>query len=216
MVTRPQTGLANLPLLACVGLTFVFTANVLLQVQNTLNKLPSNLHTLLRNCSAHSSLESISDLVSPSASARPEWSGWASWPASGGTSSHHSKTKTHGNSFIISFCNLNFDFILGEPRVSNCSIKSLISPDHSEPSWYCTISSCSIIISRAIIHEMLSNTKVPFTAGSLQPSASDRNIILCRGVTSCFIHTVTSRHQSFTIIHLILRCWRWQIQLNYF
>ena len=36
-MTRPQTGLANLPLLACVGLTFVFTANVLLQVQNTKN-----------------------------------------------------------------------------------------------------------------------------------------------------------------------------------
>ena len=36
MVTRPQTGLANLPLLACVGLTFVFTANVLLQVHITL------------------------------------------------------------------------------------------------------------------------------------------------------------------------------------
>ena len=35
MVTRPQTGLANLPLLACVGLTFVFTANVLLQVHIT-------------------------------------------------------------------------------------------------------------------------------------------------------------------------------------
>ena len=31
MVSRPQTGLANLALLLCVTLTFVFTANVLLQ-----------------------------------------------------------------------------------------------------------------------------------------------------------------------------------------
>ena len=31
MASRPQTGLANLALLLCVTLTFVFTANVLLQ-----------------------------------------------------------------------------------------------------------------------------------------------------------------------------------------
>ena len=32
MASSPQSGLANLPLVACVTLTFVFTANVLLQV----------------------------------------------------------------------------------------------------------------------------------------------------------------------------------------
>ena len=32
MAASPQSGLANLPLVACVTLTFVFTANVLLQV----------------------------------------------------------------------------------------------------------------------------------------------------------------------------------------
>ena len=31
MAARPQSGLTNLPLLVCVSLTFVFTANVLLQ-----------------------------------------------------------------------------------------------------------------------------------------------------------------------------------------
>ena len=43
MAASPQSGLANLPLVACVTLTFVFTANVLLQVTT----VPSDCQVIL-------------------------------------------------------------------------------------------------------------------------------------------------------------------------
>ena len=47
MAASPQSGLANLPLVACVTLTFVFTANVLLQVSTDHSSHIATCHSVV-------------------------------------------------------------------------------------------------------------------------------------------------------------------------